>query len=86
MRNAQGYAVWTGPSGPPKECDTFTCSHCNKIVFVPPKADPSTLGGFCRLCMKNICGPCHQEGSCKPFEKKLEEIEARDRMRRAITG
>lgn len=84
MRNAQGYAVWTDPSLPTKECDTFTCHHCNKIVFVPPKADPSTLGGFCRLCMKNICGSCLNEGNCVPFEKKLEQMESKARMLSAI--
>lgn len=86
MRRAQGYAVWTDPSLDQitRERDTFTCAHCNKIVIVEPKADPASLGGFCRLCMKNVCGPCADQGKCEPFEKKLEKMEARARMFKSI--
>ena len=83
MRSPQGYARVSGPDGV-VERDTFTCHHCQRIVFVAPKADPSTLGGFCRLCMKHICGPCAHEGTCRPFEKKLEEYERANRFHRAV--
>lgn len=84
MRNAQGYAVLVGPDAPMRECDTFTCSHCQFVVFVKPKCDPSELGGFCRLCFKHICGPCADKGMCDPFEKKLERMEDRGRLMRQI--
>lgn len=85
MRKAGGSAVWSNADGT-TECDTFTCTHCNTVVFVRPKTDPASLGGFCRLCYKHICGPCADKGVCTPFEKKLEEVEARDRLRRSILG
>jgi hypothetical protein len=85
MRRPQGYAIWTDPIRPglraTVEADTFTCHHCNSVVFVPPRADPSSLGGFCRLCMRHICGPCTDK-ACTPFEKKLEEMERKYYTRR----
>lgn len=81
MRNPGGCATWTGEQV--VECDTFTCAHCNTVVFVPPRAAPAESGGFCRLCMKLICGPCSDHG-CTPFEKKLEAMEAREAWRRAL--
>ncbi len=84
MRRAQGYLVIVDPyAAKPLEHDTFTCHHCNVVVVVELKADPDKLGGFCRLCMKQICPTC-LNGNCTPFEKKLEAIEARDRLTRAI--
>lgn len=84
MRKAQGYAVLFGPNDSTRECDTFTCAHCQFVVFVKPKCDPSEAGGFCRLCFKHICGPCADKGACDPFEKKLERMEARGRLMRQI--
>lgn len=83
MRNPGGYAIWVGEEGVLREQDTFTCCHCNTIVFVKPAAPPSESGGFCRLCMKPTCGPCADKGECTPFEKKLEAIERSDRLARA---
>lgn len=72
----QGYATIVGPDAPIKEWDTITCKHCQRVVFV--RKDP---GGFCRCCMAPVCGPCADNGSCAPFEKRLEEFE-----RAAIRG
>lgn len=82
MRNAGGYGVLFGPNGVQHEVDTFTCAHCNKVVVVKPKCDPADLGGNCRLCMKLVCPRCVDLG-CTPFEKKLEQWEARDRALRS---
>ena len=79
-----GYATWADPEKPLVESDTFTCGHCNKIVFVPPKCDPADLGGMCKSCMKLVCPSCNNIGRCIPFEKKLEKIEARDRFLRSV--
>ena len=74
-----GYLVVTRDDGKVNEYRTATCSHCQHITVIRPGAD---LGGFCTLCMKNICGPCADLGSCTPFEKKLEqEQKAYDRNR-----
>jgi len=64
-----------------REWDTITCYHCNKIVRV--KKDP---GGFCRICMKALCGPCADLGKCTPFEAKLEAYEKRMRFRTSLGG
>lgn len=81
MRNTQGYLVISGDAGVISENDTFTCAHCNNIVIVPNKGTPP--GGFCQLCNKLVCDACSTKG-CIPFEKKLEEMEARDRFHRSI--
>lgn len=80
MRRPGGYATWTDPEKPIREADTFTCNHCNRVVIVQPKGD---AGGFCRICMKPVCGRCADLGRCITFEKRMEISEARDRLRRA---
>lgn len=86
MRRPQGYATITEPGKNTVEMDTFTCGHCNRIVHVKPFQAPEELGGGCRLCMSPICAACAGQGGCDPFEKKLERMEARDRLRRAAEG
>lgn len=85
MRNAGGYAYSTDHLGGVTETDTFTCAHCNKVVFVPAKANPDDLGGFCRLCMKMICPQCVTSGKCDPFEEKLKRMESQDVWRRRFS-
>ena len=72
MTQPKGYMVIVDPGAAQvtREWDTITCHYCNRIVRV--KADP---GGFCRLCMRAVCGPCADQGSCTPFEKRLDEYE-----------
>jgi hypothetical protein len=84
VRKPQGYAVTIEPDKADVEEDTFTCAHCNSIVFVKPCQDPSEMGGFCRLCYAHICGSCADQGECVPFEKKLEALESRFRFLRSI--
>lgn len=86
MRRPGGYAITTEPGKADVEEDTFTCGHCGGIVFVKPRQDPSSMGGFCRLCMAHLCAPCADQRSCMPFERRLEALESRDRLRRAAEG
>lgn len=86
MRNPGGYATIVNPDGHVEETDTFTCTHCNQVVFVKPATDPTEMGGFCLSCMRHICGPCADLGRCTPFEKKIEQMEARERLMKAIMG
>jgi len=86
MHRATGYATWTGEGGLQKEQDTFTCVHCNSIVFVQPFQAASDAGGWCMNCSKPICATCADDGRCTPFLRKIEEIEARDRLHRQICG
>ena len=82
MRNAQGYACITDPDHGIREADTFTCFHCNSINHVKAKADPSELGGLCKVCMKLICPRCVGQ-TCVPFMKRIEREEARYHARRS---
>lgn len=82
MLKPGGYAMVFGPLGIERECDTFTCAHCNRVVHVKPKCNPDELGGNCRLCMKMVCPKCVDLG-CTPFEKTLEKWEARGRALRS---
>lgn len=92
MRNPRGYAVLTTPEAATVifdrfsceevcagviERDTFTCCHCNRIIHVKPMAPMDEFGSMCRNCMKMVCPTC-ADGSCVPFEKKLEMSERRD--------
>lgn len=88
MRNPGGYAIILDPEAPTKENDTFTCGHCQRVVFVKPLAPPSDLGGWCGGCAKLLCPRCEQIKAqtltCRPIEKWLEQQEARDRTRRSL--
>ncbi len=84
MRRPQGYARLFGPGldgvtdqgiaalQRDKECDTFTCAHCNRVVHVPALTDPANIGGLCKQCMGFICPACVEKAACTPFESKLE--------------
>ena len=77
MRKPGGYSIITDPAfASAREADTFTCYHCQKIIFVKPLCDPAEMGGRCTICDKLICKHCVGNG-CDPFERKLERLEAR---------
>lgn len=78
--------------GKTQEWDTCQCGHCQRIIFTKPGSlsrtylvqDPVTAvfigeepGAFCRNCMRPVCLPCHDIGTCTPFEKALESYERR---------
>jgi hypothetical protein len=85
IRRLGGYVVASGPAGT-VERDTFTCHHCNRVVVVAPGANAAACGGWCWLCSRLICGPCATRGNCDPWEKQMERMEARDRLRRQVLG
>ena len=72
MRRARGYLTIADPERPLIERDTITCAHCNTVVIMKAGKD---IGGFCRMCMRAICGKCADLGVCTPFEKELERQE-----------
>ena len=77
-RSPGGYAIILDPAhAQPAEMDTFTCAHCQKIVFLhtPDGKRAADQGGFCRPCFKPICGPCADLGRCMPAEKRIEARE-----------
>lgn len=83
MRNATGQVTIVDPNAPTLQADTFTCKHCQQIVMVQPLKDPSESGGFCRICWGLICKKCVAKGECTPWERQMEEMEARDRFRKS---
>lgn len=88
MRRVQGYAVTIDPEqSRPFEEDTFSCSHCNCVVFLKPFQNDAPA---CRACDAHICDACAAELArtlkCVPIERRLEAMEARDKMIRAATG
>lgn len=64
-----------------RECDTFTCVHCNGVVFVGVKmigaapGDDPDLGGYCTSCDAPICSGCAGK-ECRPFKAWLEHAES----------
>ena len=83
MRRPGGYSIITDPNfSQPIESDTFTCKHCNFVVFVKPRCDPADMGGRCYVCDGLICPKCVNLDKCDPLEKKLLRSEARGRMLR----
>jgi len=78
---AQGFIESFGPEGR-REIETFTCCHCNSICNVPPPT--ATEVGFCARCSARECLPCARKNRCVPFEKKLEAMEARGRLLKAM--
>ena len=82
--------MWNDPETGIREQDTVTCSHCNNVFFVKPRCAVAEAPDLCRMCMKLICPPCADalvrgEG-CKPFEARCDELEARDRFHRQLSG
>ena len=73
-----GIAILSGPNGVTEQ-DTYSCGHCQAIVQVPPRASPSSLGGLCKVCMHLICPRCTDVGTCTPWERQMEKMEARQR-------
>lgn len=80
-----GYGVLTSPHAPTRELDTCTCKHCNRVFVVRSSAPaiPAEVGGWCGLCARMICGRCAGK-PCVPFERQLEQMEARGRLLRQV--
>ena len=81
MARVGGYAITTGLWGEGEEHDTFTGPHCNGVCVIHPGS--GTQRGYCFRCNLPTCGREHCM-TCIPFERKMEEMEARYRLRRAL--
>lgn len=59
------------------ECATFTCSHCQGVVFMNPSR--TRARGYCRKCDHHICDRCTtvlaQTRECVPFKKILDDAQ-----------
>lgn len=77
-----GFFEETMADGSIRRGQTFTCCHCNGVS----EMDPTKDSAICPIEMKPCHVHCHPTviGGCKPFEKRLERMESRDRLRRSI--
>jgi len=77
-RQPPGYAVITDNYGGVTEADTYHCCHCQRLIHVRPGS--GTQRGYCMNCNAITCGqPWCVE--CRPFMRKIEEMENRHRLR-----
>jgi len=69
------------------ECDVMGCSHCSASIVIPP--NQTTRLDRCGACDRTICARCAEEMArslkCVTWEARLERLESRGRMLRAIT-
>ena len=69
------------------EQDTFTCGHCNGIVFIQPG---QTDTDSCRACDSHICQRCAhilvKELKCVTVDARLEAAERHARLSRHGVG
>jgi hypothetical protein len=96
----EGYILVIGADGHTiEERDTVLCRHCQRIIEVKPgtwgrvylvhdPASPTSYrdepGAYCGKCMGPICHACDDTGTCVPFERALEDFEARMSLMQAI--
>lgn len=59
------------------EADSYSCGHCNRVVFVNAGERAEDIGGLCKQCMGLICPHCVDDGRCTPLERRLAEQEQR---------
>jgi hypothetical protein len=85
-RREGGVAEWTFQDGGTRRLKTFTCSHCNAVVMVPERSTATEAGGWCGMCAKPVCQQCAGVPECVPFERRCDQMEARDRLHRQIHG
>ena len=78
-----GYGIGQTADGKIVERDSLQCCHCNTHYFVSPGSGKQR--GFCLLCMDVTCGrsACVL---CVPFERRLAQIEQRERRARTREG
>jgi len=58
--------------------DTLQCCHCGRHWNRKPGS--GTVRGFCLKCYGVTCGDEACSIECKPFEKWLDEVEAKNRI------
>lgn len=86
MNRAGGYAVWVTDGRVEREADTVTCCHCGGVVLLHDAVGSAreNVVGYCSLCDAKTCASCAAKRECKPFEKKLNILEARSALLREL--
>jgi hypothetical protein len=84
-----GFATIVDPGHATQEYDTVQCAHCQRIIFTKPLTlstvylIPTPIPGHyheepgagCSICHAPVCLPCHDRGTCMPFEQQLDLYE-----------
>ncbi|HEY8623654.1 MAG TPA: hypothetical protein VIM74_07285 [Casimicrobiaceae bacterium] len=92
MQRALGYIQHIGPEST-VQYETFTCGHCNGIVRMQKDVSLQSLDMAirqgkekrdirrCHGCDRLTCPSCQKNPTCTPFERVLEAVERRARLR-----
>jgi hypothetical protein len=87
LRNPGGQITVFDDSGE-RQRDTFTCYHCQRVIFVQPRQDPATLGAVCKGCMRLVCAICadarDRGDPCTPWLRQMEIQEERAISRKSL--
>lgn len=79
VRRPQGYSFLSNQeSDRIQEHDTLMCCHCQMILVIRPGS--GTERGWCYKCSGPLCGKKKCQEKCVPFEKVIEQIEAKGRL------
>lgn len=81
-RKASGVFLIDHPDGRQENVDTLQCAHCQAVWT--PAWGSGKQRGWCYRCQGPTCGKERCEKGCAPWERELEAMEARDRLRRAV--
>lgn len=75
MKQRTGYLLINDPGLPAgrHEVDTITCCHCGTLQDVT--GDRAHVAS-CLRCDDMVCKLCDEVGTCRPFEKWLEQVES----------
>jgi hypothetical protein len=77
LRKAHAYSLAVSPDGPPDEAEYLRCCHCQHFWRVMPGS--GNQRGWCNLCAAPHCGSASC-WDCRPFMKRIEEQERRQRQ------
>lgn len=77
VRRPAGYILVTDPDGAGFEAETLMCCHCQSHWVVHPGS--GIRRGYCYNCQAVTCGKPKCD-PCAPWEKQMEEMEARQRL------
>ncbi len=83
VHRPDGVFICTDAEGKETHIDSYQCGHCGMHNVVRTKTRDTDIGGWCRVCAKNVCPRCLTTGRCDPFEKAIERVEARGRALRS---
>ncbi len=82
MTRPSGYLTIIHADGKVTEGETLSCVHCQRTWRVMPGSDHKR--GWCFKCGAPTCGSPACSCQCLPWERRMEIIEQRHRLHRAM--